>query len=122
MERCRIVVSRENLDAFLKPSAPLRKTALKKKRRKPKRPSRAGRPEGWGWKKARIFAMGVLKERGSPRNEKNQTQEWRSDADLMRLVANYFADLSEDGSATPDERTIRGYVSGWINDFEAGRD
>ena len=45
MERCRIVVPRDNLDAFLKPSAPLRKAPPKKKRRKAKQPSRAGAPQ-----------------------------------------------------------------------------
>jgi hypothetical protein len=119
-ERCRIVVPRENLDVFLKPSAPLRKTTPKKKRRKANQPSRAGAPPKWDWDKAKIFAMEMLKQKGSPRDKKHKTDEWRADADLVRLVANYFVVLSEDGNA-PDERTIRDKVSGWINDFEAGR-
>jgi hypothetical protein len=120
MERCRIVVPRDNLDAFLKPSAPLRKPPPKKKRRKAKQPSRAGAPPKWDWDKAKIFAMEMLKQKGSPRDKKHKTEEWRADADLVRLVANHFVALSEDGNA-PDERTIRDKVSGWINDFEAGR-
>ena len=64
--------------------------------------------------------MEMLKQKGSPRDKKHKTEEWRADADLVRLVANHFVALSEDGNA-PDERTIRDKVSGWINDFEAGR-
>ena len=104
MERCRIVVPRENLDVFLKA----------------RQSSRAGAREKWDWDEGRLFAMRVLEQKGNPRDKNNQTEKWKSDADLARLVADHLAALSKDGSA-PDERTVRAKASVWIDEFGSGR-
>jgi hypothetical protein len=119
-------VEKYEQEVGLRPKTPLRLIPTapppppKKKRRKAKQPSRAGRPPKWNWKKARIFAMGERKLRGSPRNETNKKEEWRADADLVNLVSDYFVNSTKNHSH-PDEREIRRYVSTWIPDFEAGR-
>jgi hypothetical protein len=106
--------------AILYPTAPAPTSAPKKKPRKAKQPSRAGRIEEWDWDKAKIVAMEALRLRGSPRNKKNRKKNWKSDSDLIRLISDYFVGSSEDHN-TPDERTIRPKASGWIDDYEAGR-
>jgi len=84
-ERRRAVVPRENLDAFLKPSAPLRKLAPKKKRRKAKQAPRAGAPQRYDWEEGELFVMQELKTRGNPLDKNNQTEGWETISDVAKL-------------------------------------
>ena len=120
MERCRIVVSRESLDAFLKPSAPLRKLAPKKKRRKAKQAPRAGAPEQHDWEEGKLFVMQELKTRGNPLDKNNQTEGWETISDVAKLLRKHLEKFSKDGVA-PDLSTARGKVSDWIKKFERAR-
>jgi len=120
MERCRIVVPRENLDAFLKASEALRKSTLKKKRRKTKGASRAGAPEEHDWEEGKLFVMQELKTRGNPLDKNNQTKGWRTISDVAKLLIDHLEELSKDGVG-PDMSTARGKVSDWIEEFERKR-
>ncbi|MFZ2081641.1 MAG: hypothetical protein WAV38_34330, partial [Xanthobacteraceae bacterium] len=91
-ERCRIVVTRESLDAFLK--------AAKKRART----SRAGRPDDHDWIEGKQYLMKELESRGSPRDPKNHVKGWRSDSDAAKLMCDHLEDL--DGKA-PDRSTAR---------------
>ena len=119
-ERCRIVVPRENLDAFLKASEALRKSTLKKKRRKTKGASRAGAPEEHDWEEGKLFVMQELKTRGNPLDKNNQTKGWRTISDVAKLLIDHLEELSKDGVG-PDMSTARGKVSDWIEEFERKR-
>jgi len=119
-ERCRIVVPRENLDAFLKASEALRKSTLKKKRRKTKGASRAGAPEEHDWEEGKLFVMQELKTRGNPIDKNNQTKGWRTISDVAKLLIDHLEELSKDGVG-PDMSTARGKVSDWIEEFERKR-
>ena len=119
MEQCRIVVSRDNLDAFLKMSAPLLKPTPKKKRRKAK-PSRAGAPEQHDWEEGELFVKQELNRRGNPLDKNNQTEGWKTITDVAKLVRDHLGELSKDG-VRPDMSTTRGKVSDWIEEFERKR-
>lgn len=119
-ERCRVVIPRENLDAFHKASVRLRKSGLEKKRRKAKQVSRAGAPERHDWEEGELFVMQELKTRGSPLDKNNQTEGWKTISDVARLLIKHLEKLSKDGIG-PDESTARGYASRWITKFKRKR-
>jgi len=118
-ERCRIVMPRENLDAFLKAGEALRKSTLKKKRRRTKGASRAGAPEEHDWEEARLFVMQELKARGNPLDKNNQTKGWRTISDVAKLLIDHLENFS--GGVGPNMSTARGYASRWIKEFERER-
>jgi len=89
-------------------------SAPKKKRRKVKQPSRAGRPEKWDWEEGRLFARRELDNNGSPRKKENQIEGWKSVSDLTKLVVDH---LSNNGEG-PDFNATWKKVNVWIKKFE----
>jgi hypothetical protein len=86
----------------------------KRKRRKAKQPSRAGRPEKWDWEEGRLFARRELERKGSPRKKEDQIEGWKSVSDLTRLVVDHLSNNDEG----PDFNATWKKVNVWIKEFE----
>jgi hypothetical protein len=97
-ERCRIVVTRESLDIFLRPA---------------RRAPGAGRPDEYDWVEGKLFFEQEFERRGNPLEEENQEKGWKSISDAAKLVASH---LSKDGKE-PDLSVVREKVSVWIKEF-----
>ena len=80
---------------------------------------RKGRARKYDWDDAMEFAKKKLGERGDFNQPENAVDGWRSQADLMRLVIGYMAELN-DGNEPP-ESTVKFHLRTTIAQWRASR-
>jgi hypothetical protein len=80
----------------------------------------AGRPKESDWGDAEMFAMGLFKTKGDPKNPLHQVEGWRSNSDVAKAVLDYLEKLAaKGGDKAPDFNTVRNKVPGWLKKFRA---
>lgn len=81
-------------------------------------PKKRGPKDKWDWLRGRKYALGELAARGDFDDFQNQTQEWKSQADLVELVQLYLDDIGDNGE--PRDTQTKEKVALWIAEFRAG--
>jgi hypothetical protein len=78
--------------------------------------SRRGRSPTYDWSDAMEFAVKQLDERGDFLNAENAVADWRSQADLMRMVIDYMAKFND---GEPAESNVRNHLRTTIAEWRS---
>jgi hypothetical protein len=74
-----------------------------------------GRPEEHDWEEGKLYFFNLVKERGDPTKQENQTEDWHSKTDAAKVVASHLGKHA--GGHEPDISTARRKIASWLGEL-----
>jgi hypothetical protein len=79
--------------------------------------AKRGPKDKWDWTRGRAYAWGEMEKRGDFADFQNQTEKWKSQADLVVLVQAYLDEIGDNGE--PGDTITKEKVRAWVDEYRA---